>query len=358
MRTKDAVGTFQRLLTSLVLGANVFTLMLLWLCVASTYISPSLFPKASLIGLVFPFILVANLAFIFVWLIFKVRYVWVPILGIAAVGSYVLDYFPCTFFAEEDEGDICLLTYNIGHTVEDAEIAELDSFVRSLNPDIVTFQESYRKPSMLECEQAWMDDLGYEMLRSGSRVVFSRFHILGDSIPMDLPTRSSNNVQGCWLECNGDSLLLLNCHLESNKLTVDDKSEYKKMILEHEKGHVKTEGMMLAGKLCEAAEYRGLQTDSLCRMVDGWKGYSTIVCGDMNDTPISYTYQQLSSRLASAYRERGSGLGATMQEWNFPFRIDHLFHTEDWECTRCYIDKAVYASDHYPFVVYLRRKSP
>lgn len=358
MSNTGAMTAFKRMLTSLVLGANVATLFLLWFCVASTYVPPSLFPKANLIGLAFPFILGANLAFCVFWLLFKARLVWVPVLGIAVVANFVLDYFPCNFQEGKTDNSICILSYNIGHVRGEEDFAVLDSLVRALSPDIICFQENYNHTNYSYCKEAWTKDLGYEELSNRGLVIFSHFHFLGDSIPLNLSTEFNNNALACWLDCNGDSLLLFNCHLESNKLTDDDKSEYKKMILEHEKEQVKSEARMLASKLSIAARYRGMQTDSICRKLDLWKDHSTIVCGDMNDTPISYTYQQLDRRLSSAFRQRGRGIGATMQEWNFPFRIDHLFHSAHWECTHCYVDRDVYASDHYPFVVYLSRKSP
>ena len=59
-----------RLLTGIFLGANIFTVLLLWLTVASTYVSPSEYPSLSLLGLFFPILVVIDVAFIFFWLIF------------------------------------------------------------------------------------------------------------------------------------------------------------------------------------------------------------------------------------------------------------------------------------------------
>ena len=113
---------------------------------------------------------------------------------------------------------------------------------------------------------------------------------------------------------------------------------------------------MLVGKLSQAAAYRGAQTDSICALVDRHAARDIIVCGDLNETPISYTYQQLDRRLTSAFRQAGLGPGFTYSRRSFPVRIDHLFHSDGWTCTSCRIDRTLSVSDHYPLIVRLSKK--
>ena len=110
------------------------------------------------------------------------------------------------------------------------------------------------------------------------------------------------------------------------------------------------------GKLSEAAAYRGAQTDSVGAFIDRNAAHSIICCGDLNETPVSYTYQQLDRRLTSAYRQAGFGPGFTFSRRSFPVRIDHLFFSDDWTCTSCTIDRTVSSSDHYPIIVHLSKK--
>ena len=83
---------------------------------------------------------------------------------------------------------------------------------------------------------------------------------------------------------------------------------------------------------------------------------SVIMCGDHNDTPISYTYQKTARNLNSAFRESGNGIGVSYNQKGFFFRIDHVFISEDWESCKTYIDTQMEMSDHYPLVTYLRKK--
>lgn len=318
-----------------------------------------MFPKLSIVGLAFPFFLAVNIAFCLFWLIFRIRLLWVPVLGMLVVGAFIRDYCPVrlTSGGDVDSACVCVLTYNVGSVNNDESRLTLDSLVRSLQPDIICLQEMSGAWVNMQVLNKWRDSLGYEMLNSSSRYIFSRHHILGDSIPVRVQSNnSSNGILACWISLDGDSVLVVNNHLESNSLTPDDKSEYKKMILEHEKEQLRHGGRLLAGKLSDAARYRSMQTDSLCQLIDQSTGHSIIVCGDFNDTPISYTYQSLARRLESAFASKGNGIGVTFNQRGFPVRIDHLFFSSQWECVKCDVKSDILASDHYPFVVYLRKK--
>ena len=69
----------KRISVSLFLGANLCTIVLMWLCVALTFVSPDIIPRLSLLTLAFPVFLAVDLLFVIFWLLFKARLVWVPI---------------------------------------------------------------------------------------------------------------------------------------------------------------------------------------------------------------------------------------------------------------------------------------
>ena len=54
----------KKLATSIFLGANLCTILLLWLSVALTYISPEHLPRLSLLTLAFPVFLIANILYV------------------------------------------------------------------------------------------------------------------------------------------------------------------------------------------------------------------------------------------------------------------------------------------------------
>jgi endonuclease/exonuclease/phosphatase family metal-dependent hydrolase len=77
--------------------------------------------------------------------------------------------------------------------------------------------------------------------------------------------------------------------------------------------------------------------------------YPIIICGDLNEIPISYVYNQLTESLNDAFLEKGNGLGVTHSS-NYPFmRIDYVFTSNDLVVKGFnLIEKEL--SDHYPIV--------
>lgn len=345
-----------RLLIGLFLGANVCTVLLLWLTVASTFVSPSEHPTLSLLGLFFPIFIAVDIAFIFFWLIFRFYLIWVPILGLAVVSSYAIDYCPINTKEYLSDSAICVVTYNLGGVQGEESQQEVVSFLKEKKPDIVCFQEMYGSLMNMPEFLQFVDSMHYHKVIGTGKYILTRFPVLGDTLHIDYPTRANSSI-ACWIRCQGDSLLLVSNHLESNALSDSDKTEYKDMIMEPERERVEQGSRLLKRKLGGAAYYRGAQTDTLCALIDRNAGKSIIMCGDFNDTPISYTYQKLASRLTCAFRKIGRGVGYTYRQSGIYVRIDHIFCSEDWQCIKCYVDDGITASDHFPVVAYMQKKN-
>lgn len=349
----------KRISISIFLGANLCTILFLWLCVALTYMSPEHLPRLSLLTLAFPVFLLVDVLFIFFWLLFKARLAWVPIVGLLVVGSHALDYCPLNFgkdkiISEGNDSSITVLTFNVSYIPDKEQQEELIRFINITNADIVCLQEIPK--TFFSDHQKWLDSTAYHYRQSINLAIISKFPFLSDTLSINYPTRS-NRSTACWIDCYGDSLLVVNNHLESTHLSTEDKDDYANAITDPHRQAIKNSSRMLLGKLSEAVVYRGAQTDSICSLIDRNTGHPVIVCGDHNDTPISYTYQRLASRLASAYREAGFGPGFTFSQRFFPVRIDHIFYSKDWQCLSCQIDKSVPFSDHYPVIARIGKKA-
>lgn len=346
----------KRFAVSLLLGANLCTIALLWLCVGLTYISPDLLPRLSQITLAFPIFLAADISFLLFWLLFHARLAWIPLAGALCILPFALDYCPVRLSAQTNppaDTTLTILTYNVGGMSTKEKREELLSFINSINPDIICLQEL--PANFLANHKQWVDSAGYHHVQSHSVAIISRMTFIGDTIHIDYPTRSNHSI-ACWVNCHGDSLLVVNNHLESNKISEEEKVEYEGAIVEPHRQNIKDSSHKLLNRLSQAAAYRGAQADSLCALVQRNTAHSIILCGDLNETPISYTYQRLARQLTSAYREAGKGPGFTYSRRSFPVRIDHLFHSTDWLCNSCNIDKSISASDHYPLTVHLSKK--
>src|SRR5690606_20357235 len=59
--------------------------------------------------------------------------------------------------------------------------------------------------------------------------------------------------------------------------------------------------------------------------------YPVIVCGDLNDTPASYSYKQLKQGLHDAFVRSGKGIGQTFINKLPALRIDYILHDKGFE---------------------------
>lgn len=73
-----------------------------------------------------------------------------------------------------------------------------------------------------------------------------------------------------------------------------------------------------------------------------------IICGDFNDTPVSYCYQQIRGALSDSWEEAGWGPGITYNRNKFWFRIDHIFHSKHFKTIDIKVLDEYSYSDHYP----------
>lgn len=344
-----------RVFSGVLVGANLLTILLLWACVLSTYLPPDRFPRLSLAGLAFPVFLSANLVMAFVWLLFRARMVWLPVAGLLTVGGFALDYCPMNGRGQVPDSALCVISYNAGAVTGADGRDSMWSYLGRMKPDIVCLQEISSTWFSTDEAKADMQRLGLTCMGDKGNYVLSRLPMREADISFQYTTRGNGSF-ACWVLCGSDSLLVISNHLESNRLSSEEKDEYRQIIHNPNRNMVKHEGRALAGKLAQAARLRGPQADTLCAVVNRYARYPILVCGDFNDTPISYTYRRLSDCLTSAFRQSGRGMGFSFNQDEFFVRIDHIFFSSHFQSTRTFVDRDIYLSDHYPIVTYLRQK--
>ena len=93
------------------------------------------------------------------------------------------------------------------------------------------------------------------------------------------------------------------------------------------------------------------QRNLLLGQLDAFKSKDMIIAGDFNATEHSGFYNEMASVFVDSFKEAGRGFGATWP--NFAglsfIRIDHLFHSDRFECIR--IDRGEgRGSDHRPVI--------
>jgi len=341
-------------------GANAAVVLLLWASCAVTYLHPSMFPRAGLLGLCFPAFLAVDIAFVVFWLVFKYKRVWLPLLGVAACWSFVRDYIPVNIPSPSPKGTLNVITYNTHNyggnlaKEEDGSNAVIN-YLAGSGADIICLQEAKMSGAHKTTYINQMKDRGYSFCEGRDEVVFSRLPVI-ESDTLHYPNHGSSGMRAL-LKYGQDTILLVNYHFESDKMTPQIKAAYRQALENPENDSARQDFKPVIRLLTEAAPYRAGQADSICALIERYPQYPAIVCGDFNDTPISYTHRVLTRKLKSAFRQSGNGVGFTFQEHGFPVRIDNILYTDSvWRSFATRVETKIDYSDHYPVVTHLLKR--
>lgn len=349
------LGTLRQFTCTLLLGANISLLIILWSCCLTTRVPADAHGHISVLGLAFPVVLLLNIFFVPLWLALRWRYVVIPLLGITLVAGYVLDYFPLSPITRDTQTDsLRIVSWNVkGFSVVGDQMERLVSEFCSWDADIVCIQEFVDNPNAQRLSAA-ADSIGYTRIVSAERCVFTRLPVL-DTLTLDMPTALSNGAICVDLAYGGDTIKLFNLHLESNFIDKKDRTDGLEAFDSGQKRKFLLKMWKLWDKLAISTRTRAQQVHVLTHLLDSMPVQQRVIlCGDFNDIPISYSYQQINRYLLNAYRQVGNGIGISYNDPLFPVRIDHLFHTPHWYAQRVWIEDHCKYSDHNPLHVVLK----
>lgn len=361
-----SVGNF---LGKVLFTINVLVALLMVLCAFSSYISPYTFPVLSCAGLAFPVFLLLNFLFFAFWLFFNRRYALLPLVVMFVCIGQIRAFLPVNISMKQVPDDaIKILSYNVmsydshqPHTEESPN--EIVRYIQNSNADIVCLQEASFNNSNSKkflSEKVFRKALStypyfsFHKEKGSGWVCLSRFPILSTrSIPYE---SVGNGTVAYELKVGNDTLLLVNNHLESNKLSIDDRAAYRDMIIAPKEDKVKTTSKLLIGKVADAVSIRASQADSVAKFIQDSKHKYVVVCGDFNDSSLSYVHRVIGKGLNDAFIDTGNGLGVSYNRYGFYFRIDHIMASENLDLFNCTVDNSIKTSDHYPIWCYIKKK--
>lgn len=361
---------FSKIVTYFILAVNAFFAGCLLLTAYSPHIDPEVHPVQSCLGLAFPVFLFVNLCFLIFWLIARWRLAWFPLLGFALCYPQIHTYIPCNFHTTEvPRESIKVLSYNImsfNNMKKEGGKNPILSYIEESDADIVCMQEyaswqgGQRHISPRDIRKA-LKNYPYhstqQVGRSGGNnqlACYSKFPILSARM---LDYKSNYNGSVVYqIKINEDTITLINNHLESNKLTQADKAVYVSMLKDPDAHKVKSGMRQLVHKLAEASAIRAAQAQTIAKEIKTSPHSYIIVCGDFNDSPISYAHRTISRNLDDAFTESGRGLGISYNQNRFFFRIDNILTSRNLKAYNCTVDRSIKDSDHFPIWCYIAKR--
>ena len=259
--------------------------------------------------------------------------------------------------AQSEKGSYTLTTYNTFGFAGDKETKDaiIDEILEK-NADFVCIQEA-----------TTIDDLRYwntdpdRIARLCARYPYVHFsnknHTLGCfskrpiGIIMEQSIGNYFYVEAYKTSGLGGEIYIINTHMESIGLTVDDKRLYMDLTQTAKKETLKGVRSHLLNKLLKADRQRAVQARLIKSIADSLRTVSPhtplFICGDFNDPPYTYSYLTAKGNYSDAYTDAGVGYAHTYNRNRFYFRIDNIFYDDRLvEAEACRVGTSK-ASDHH-----------
>lgn len=358
------INKLKKFTLQVVAGANIATIVLMLLVGYSGHINPASHPAIANVTLVYPAFLLINFLFLVFWVIFKFKGVIIPFLGYLICYGPTRTYMPVNIPEDPPIGAIKLLSYNtegFGNMKADSfktfSESPVAQYILHSNADIVCVQEAgHALPidSTFKAHYPYIQEKKRETKTGDMVAVYSRFPIKRFE---EIPYASKGNVSvAFYLDVNGQNVLVVNNHLESNGLDVEDKTGFKSLIKgKLDEDSARTESTRLIDKLAIASRKRGPQADAVARYIAlHGSRQRVIVCGDFNENPLGYAHTTIGRGLTDCYAATANGIGWSYNQNHMYVRIDHIFCSKDIKPYACHVDKKIKASDHYPIYCWLK----
>ena len=361
-KEKKKRNTFLQGLGKSIIGiCGIAALISSFLCSLCPLINPSVFVWTAFFGLAFWMIFFANVIILIILIFLKSRRtLLIPIVALLLSIPGIMKSY--SFGEKKDDiNTIKVMTYNVGvfrdYKVKSRSVSDvkksLVNLIKEQDPDIICLQESGKWPKNTAMEFSKM--IGYKYysadLTNGNSY-FSKFPLENVNIFDNKVISKYANIKKVKID-NKNSLYLVNCHFNSFGISSEE-IEYindTKNIVKEKDIYAKS----LITKLTNGFKVRTQSTEFLIEKLPD-DNLPLIICGDFNDTPLSYTYNQMKNAdLKDAFLTASRGIGKTYCGALPLLRIDYFWYND-------YIDIIDYnrikqtTSDHYPLLMSFKIK--
>jgi endonuclease/exonuclease/phosphatase family metal-dependent hydrolase len=320
------------------------------------FLNPTDYPVTMFFGLYYIPILLINLLILLFALFRYRRALLIPIVALLPT-LLVADRF--VKFGRESQQpagpSIKVLSYNLGRydgggrrVTSNESVSGIKRYLAEQDADVVCLQEFAVKDTA--SLSTYLPEYPYRAkhLFKGSRyfgnVTLSKYPIR-QSRALTFP-ESRNLSLVTDIAVNGRTVRVYNCHLESYSISFT--SLIKRLF---HKESFTDEVMQVHERVREATRRRSAQVETLLQS-EAESPYPNLVCGDFNDTPISYTYHKLIQTKKDSFAEAGTGFGGTYSILWPMLRLDYILLPQEYTADRHQTDRVPW-SDHYPVTTFI-----
>ena len=333
-----------RWINLLVVGGTIIAFL-------APYISPTVLWPISFFGLALPVFLLLNIVFLFLFFLLKERKGWY--LNALCLGISMLFI-----------GKIIGTGGSITPTNNTLKVLSFNSsgffdFKGNVKKDMEPYQNIFKDKSIVCLQEAnyltnkqkyfdyFSETFGFSYAYGGKTglKILSTYPIINKGILIGKAT-AANGCIYADIKLDTTIVRIYNYHLQSTGIAPEAQKVIDNPDLED--ANTKKSVKNIAIRLKNGSIKRAKNVQVIKEHMDNCP-YPIIACGDLNDTPFTYSYHKLKRGLKDSFVERGSGLGATYNG-PIPFlRIDYILTSPSFNIySHQLIDTEL--SDHYPII--------
>lgn len=369
-----AKGFFRRFTKRFFLILNIiFCVVFLLACLA-----PLLNPKGwwfmSFLGLLLPYLAVTLILWTLFWWVVRPKLSLLSIvtllIGYKQIGVLVAVNSPSAFETKKADTVLRVANWNVRSFLgisNDREIqkqarSEIVDALHRLDADVLCLQEfnhSFRKSYINNLALFREKYPYYYFSRDFKRdngsyasgcIIFSK-HRMIDTGKVKYPGRYAESLIYADIVKGRDTFRIFNTHLLSFRF---NSADYQGMDRIKDDPEAIAASKNIVRKMKHAFTRRGEQADMAKAEIDK-SPYPSVLSGDFNDVPNSYTYFTLKGVRKDAFLQKGLGIGRTYISLAPTLRIDYILPDRDFEVTQFdMIDEDL--SDHLLLVADLQLK--
>ncbi|MDP3453065.1 MAG: endonuclease/exonuclease/phosphatase family protein [Bacteroidales bacterium] len=296
-----------------------------------------------------PLIIAFNLFLFFNWLFRRKIWILIPL------ASLVMNYnhfsliigmnFPGSSTVEIPGNRLIVSSFNVNYFSYKREMNApgVASLMQTNNVEILAMQEFeptiYFNLNELKGEFDFLPNSSINIDdKDIGMAIFSKYPIIrSEKVNFE---DSANGALWADIDINGDTVRIINNHLQTT-------------------GYYSTYGLGLSTIISGMAENflkRAEQAKVIRQIIDTTR-YPVIICGDFNDTPLSYVYGTiLGEDLNDSFNSSKFQTGGTFFRTLGLLRIDYIFHSRDFKTVKFY-NIPTSLSDHRPIFSVLEYKN-
>lgn len=340
--------------------------LIIGLGMLGAYFAPVFSPREywflAFLGLAFPFLLALNILCSIIWAFAKKYILSLVALSLLLPGiPHIPAYLQLNPKAVPQEEGTYLNIVNFNtHYMGAYDFIGKDSnyffsLLDTLKPDVICLQEFtnlggfQQKPMFKRFSNEYKSYANYnadilsKTYPTGYGVcIFSKYPIVNKGF-LERVTQSSNLSVFADILVGNDTIRVINSHLKS--IVFDRKDYWAVEQMAKGEDFLETDDLRrIIAKLKYAFKERARQAEYLKSKMNESR-YKLIVCGDFNDSPMSYSYSTIQKGLKDAFVESGFGMSRTYIGKMPSFRIDYILHDKSWKSYNYKTNKLNF-SDH------------